>query len=286
MNQLTFPVMRWLCGRYSLETGRRTLIMGVLNVTPDSFSGDSVYHNPDAAAQRGRQMVVDGADIIDVGGESTRPGAEPVSAVEEMNRVLPVIERLMTEVNVPLSIDTSKAAVARAAVQAGASIINDITGLRGDPEMARVAAESDAGLALMHIQGTPRTMQQNPTYTDLIGDISDSLRGSIELAQRHGVDVERIVIDPGIGFGKTLEHNLQILRCLREFQGLGRPILVGTSRKSFIGKVLDSPVEQRLWGTAATIAIAVANGADIVRVHDVEEMTQVARMTDAIVRPG
>ncbi len=276
--------MRWLCGRYSLETGRRTLIMGVLNVTPDSFSGDSIYHNPDEAVHRARQMVADGADIIDVGGESTRPGAEPVSGEEEKERVLPVIERLAAELNVPLSIDTSKAAVARAAVQAGASIINDITGLRGDSEMGGVAAESDAGLVLMHIQGTPRTMQQQPTYADLIGEISDYLRGSIELAQRHGVDAERIVIDPGIGFGKTLEHNLQILRCLREFQRLGRPILVGTSRKSFIGKVLEAPVEQRLFGTAATVAIAIVNGADIVRVHDVKEMAQVARMTDAMVR--
>lgn len=278
--------MVWRCGHHTLETGRRTLIMGVLNVTPDSFSGDSIYHHPDAAAQRARQMVADGADIIDVGGESTRPGAEPVSAEEEMKRALPVIERLSAELNVPLSIDTSKAAVARAAVQAGASIINDITGLRGDPEMARIAAESDAGLALMHIQGTPRTMQQNPIYADLIGDISDYLRGSIALAHQHGVDAERIAVDPGIGFGKTLEHNLQILRCLREFQRLGRPILVGTSRKSFIGKVLDAPVEQRLFGTAATIAVAVANGADVVRVHDVKEMAQVARMTDAIVRHG
>lgn len=276
--------MRWLCGRYSLETGRRTLLMGVLNVTPDSFSGDGVYHNPEAAAQRARQMVADGADIIDVGGESTRPGAEPVNAEEEMKRVLPVIERLAAELNVPLSVDTYKAAVARAAVQAGASIINDITGLRGDPEMARVAAACDAGLVLMHIQGTPRTMQQNPTYADLIGDISAYLRGSMALAQQHGVDAERIVIDPGIGFGKTLEHNLQILRCLREFQRLGRPILIGTSRKSFIGKVLDLPVEQRLCGTAAAVAIAIAHGADVVRVHDVKEMTQVARMADAIIR--
>jgi dihydropteroate synthase len=278
--------MRWLCGRYPLETGRRTLIMGVLNVTPDSFSGDSIYHNPEAAVQRARQMVADGADLIDVGGESTRPGAEPVSAEEEMNRVLPVIERLAAELNVPLSIDTYKAAVARAAVRAGASIINDITGLRGDPEMVRVAAESHVGLVLMHIQGTPQTMQTQPTYTDLIGEISDYLQGSIELAQQNGVSAERIVLDPGIGFGKTVEHNLQILRCLRAFQRLGRPILVGTSRKSFIGKVLDLPVAQRLWGTAATVAIAVAHGADIVRVHDVKEMTQVARMTDAIVRPG
>lgn len=276
--------MRWLCARYVLETGRRTLIMGVLNVTPDSFSGDSIYRNPDKAIQRAQQMVADGADIIDVGGESTRPGAEPVSAEEEMERVLPVIERLSAKLSVPLSIDTHKAAVARAAVRAGASIINDITGLRGDPDMVRVAAESDVGLVLMHIQGTPQTMQQNPTYTDLIGEISDYLRGGIALALQHGISAERIVIDPGIGFGKTVEHNLQILRCLRAFQKLGRPVLVGTSRKSFIGKVLDVPVEQRLLGTAATVAIAIANGADIVRVHDVKEMAQVAKMTDAMVR--
>ncbi len=258
--------------------------MGILNVTSDSFSGDSIYRNVDAAEQCALQMVADGADIIDIGGESTRPGAETVSAEEEIERVLPVVERLAATVNVPLSVDTRKAPVARAAVQAGASIINDITGLRGDPEMVHVAAESDVGLVLMHMQGTPQTMQQNPTYTDLVGEISDTLRGGIELAQQHGVSAERIVLDPGIGFGKTLEHNLHILRCLRAFQQLGRPILIGTSRKSFIGKVLDLPVEQRLFGTAATLAIAIANGADIVRVHDVKEMTQVARMTDAIVR--
>jgi dihydropteroate synthase len=273
----------WHCNRFTLETGRRTLVMGILNVTPDSFAGDSVYHNPDAAVRRALEFIAEGADIIDIGGESTRPGSEPVSAEEERERVLPVLERL-ADANVPLSIDTRKAAVARAAVQAGASIINDITGLRGDAEMVRVAAESNVGLVLMHIQGTPQTMQQNPTYADLIGEISDALRGSIEWARQHGIEAERIVIDPGIGFGKTMEHNLQILRCLREFENLGRPILMGTSRKSFIGKILDLPVAQRLFGTAATVAIAIANGADIVRVHDVKEMAQVARMTDAIVR--
>jgi dihydropteroate synthase len=257
--------------------------MGVLNVTPDSFSGDSIYRNRDAALRRALELMAEGADLVDIGGESTRPGADPVSAEEEMERVLPVIECL-APINVPLAIDTRKAAVARAAVQAGASIINDITGLRGDLDMVRVASESGVGLVLMHIQGTPQTMQQNPTYADLIGEISDTLRGSVEWAQQHGIDAERIVIDPGIGFGKTMEHNLQILRCLRSFQELGRPILVGTSRKSFIGKVLDAPVEQRLFGTAATVAVAIAHGADIVRVHDVKEMAQVAKMTDAIVR--
>lgn len=263
---------------------RRTLVMGILNVTPDSFSDGGRFAGPDAALARARQMLEEGADIIDVGGESTRPGAEPLPADEELRRILPVIEGVRSFSSAPISVDTYKATVARSAVQAGARIINDISGLTMDPEIARVAAETGATLVVMHILGTPQTMQQQIHYEDVVADISAFLRRQLALAEAAGVPRERLVADPGIGFGKTVAHNLEILRRLREFQALGVPILIGTSRKGFIGKVLGLPVDQRVEGTAATVAAAILNGAAVVRVHDVLPMVRVARMTDAIMR--
>jgi dihydropteroate synthase len=282
-------------GRYSLPRGERTLIMGILNVTPDSFSGDSLGDDVEAAVAQARRMHAEGADILDIGGESTRPGSDPVPVEEELRRVLPVIGRLNSPdgVPLPLSIDTRRAEVARAATSAGAVIINDITGLRDDPELAAVAAQTGAGLVLMHIQGTPRTMQQDPHYDDLMGEVIAYLREGVDKAVAAGVNRERIWVDPGIGFGKTLEHNLELLRRLGELRSLGCGVLLGTSRKSFIGRVLASasggelpPPDERVIGTGATTAIAIANGAEIVRVHDVAHSVQVARIADAIVRRG
>ncbi|MFA0749643.1 MAG: hypothetical protein SLRJCFUN_000046 [Candidatus Fervidibacter sp.] len=258
--------------------------MGIVNVTPDSFSGDGVP-DADAAVRRAWRLVEDGADIVDIGGESTRPGSQPVPADEEMQRVLPVIERLRAQnFPVPISVDTYKPEVAAQALGAGACIVNDIFGLR-QPGMLELVAERRPVVVIMHMQGTPQTMQLNPTYTDCVGEIAEFLRQQAEAAQRAGLPKDRIIVDPGIGFGKTVEHNLEILRRLRELKALGYPVLIGTSRKSFIGKVLGIEVPaERIWGTAATVALAIANGADLVRVHDVREMAQVALMTDAIVR--
>jgi len=279
------PAHRFLrCRSREVPLGGRTLIMGIVNVTPDSFSGDGLAAAPQAAIALGKRMVSEGADILDIGGESTRPGAEPVTLQEELRRVLPVVEALAAETQTPISIDTYKPAVARQALAAGASIVNDISGLHADEEMPRVAAEAGAAVVIMHIRGTPRDMQKDPRYADVIGEISDYLEEGIGRAEAAGVTRNQIVVDPGIGFGKTLEHNLEILRRLREFRCLGCPLMVGTSRKSMIGAILDLPVEQRLEGTAATVALAIQAGADIVRVHDVKEMARVARVADAIVR--
>jgi len=258
--------------------------MGIINVTPDSFSGDGVV-DANAAVAKAWRFVEDGADIVDIGGESTRPGSQPVPADEEMRRVLPVIERLRAEnFPLPISVDTYKPEVAKSALQAGACIVNDIFGLR-QPGMMELVAELKPIVVIMHMQGTPQTMQINPTYQDCVREIAEFLKQQAEVAMKMGLPKERIVVDPGIGFGKTVEHNLEILRRLREIKALGFPVLIGTSRKSFIGKVLGIEVPaERVWGTAATVAIAIANGADIVRVHDVREMVQVVRMTDAIVR--
>lgn len=255
----------------------RTLVMGILNVTPDSFSDGGKWVDVDRAVARGLEMRAQGADIVDVGGESTRPGAPPVGADEEMRRVLPVIERLGGRI----SIDTSKAVVAEAALRAGARIVNDVTALR-DPRMARVVARAGAAVILMHMKGSPRTMQKNPRYRDVVRDISDFLRRRLRRALSAGIPRDRILVDPGIGFGKRPEHNLEILRRLSEFRRLGCPIAIGTSRKSFIGQVLGRDVHERLAGTAATVAAAVLRGADLVRVHDVKEMADVARMSDAL----
>ncbi|MCM8750120.1 dihydropteroate synthase [Thermomicrobiaceae bacterium CFH 74404] len=259
------------------EWGRRTYVMGIINVTPDSFSGDGLAEQLDAVVEKARAMVEAGADLIDVGGESTRPGHTPVPAEEELRRVIPAIQALAQAIPVPISIDTSKAIVAEAALEAGASIINDVRGLQGDPDMAPLAARAGVPVIIMHdrkIESADR----------LIPDIVRELARRIEHALSAGIAWERIVIDPGFGFGKTPDLNLLLLRRLRELTVLGRPILVGTSRKSMIGQVLGTPPEDRLEGTAATVALAIANGADIVRVHDVPQIVRVVRMTDAVVR--
>lgn len=273
------------CKGRILDLGSRTHVMGILNVTPDSFSDGGRYFDEGRAVEHARQMAAQGADIIDIGGESTRPGAEPLSEEEELRRVIPVIRRLKQEIDLPVSIDTYKSRVADEALKAGACIVNDISGLRFSPDMARVVADHGAALVIMHIKGTPRDMQQNPVYRDVIGEITEYLSEGIEIAVKAGVDREKIVIDPGIGFGKTLEHNLIIMNRLSEFRALGRPILIGTSRKRFIGMVLEqNEPEQRIEGTAATVALAIERGASIVRVHDVDRMVRVARMTDAILK--
>ena len=268
-----------------LDLGARTHIMGVLNVTPDSFSDGGLFAGRDAAVEHAREMASQGADIIDVGGESTRPGAEPLSEDEELGRILPVIERIAKELTVPISVDTYKARVARKALAAGASIVNDISGLRFSSDMARIVADHDAAVVLMHIKGTPRDMQVNPVYDDVVGEIMDYLEESAAIALKAGVGRDRILIDPGIGFGKTVQHNLEIIGRLDEFRSLGFPVVLGTSRKRFIGTVLNiAEPKDRVEGTAATVALAIQRGAHVVRVHDVGSMAKVARMTDAIVK--
>ncbi len=261
----------------TLAWGRRTYVMGIINVTPDSFSGDGLARDIPAIVEQALRMEAEGADILDVGAESTRPGSAPVDADEELRRLIPALEAMAARVRLPVSVDTYKAPVARRALQAGACIINDVWGLKADPALAGVAADTGAPLILMHNQATRQ-------YRDLLPDIFSSLGHSVELARRAGVPRENIVLDPGIGFGKTPEHNLEILRRLGEFRALGYPLLVGASRKSTIGLVLGLPVDQRVEGTAATVALAIAGGADIVRVHDVEQMVRVCRMSDAILR--
>lgn len=257
--------------------------MGVMNVTPDSFYSPSrVAGDPSAIVKHAQTMIEDGADILDIGGESTRPGAEPVGLEEELSRVVPVLEALSGH-GFRISIDTYRAETARRALALGATMVNDITALRGDPEMAAVVAESGAECVLMHMQGTPQTMQKAPQYGDIIEDICGFFDERLESAQRAGIAEDRLWLDPGFGFGKTVRHNLTVLRRLSAFKRFGRPLLVGTSNKSTIGKVLGTPVEDRLEGTAATVALAIANGADAVRVHDVRAMARVARMCDAVV---
>lgn len=272
----------FLCRDYNLRLGRDTRIMAILNVTSDSFSKDGIYQDPERAKDCALRMVEAGADIIDIGGESTRPGAESVGQEEELRRVLPVIKKLIKQIKAPLSIDTTKSEVAHAALGEGASIVNDISGLKFDPKMAGVVARFQAGCVLMHIKGTPQTMQDKPFYSSLIEEIIAGLKESASIAASFDIEKERLIVDPGIGFGKTTEHNLEILNRLREFNCLDLPILIGTSRKSFIGNVLGLAVNQRLMGTAASVAASIFNGAHIVRVHDVREMAEVARMVDAI----
>ncbi len=260
----------------------RTVIMGILNLTPDSFSDGGLHASVDAAVEHGMRMIGDGADIIDIGGESSRPGADPVSIDEEMSRVLPVIERFAPKTLV--SVDTCKPEVARAALDAGAHIVNDITGL-SEPAMRELVAERKCPAVMMHMKGTPQTMQQEAAYDDVTSEVMAYLRERIALAVEAGIARELLIVDPGIGFAKTTEHNMEIIRNLGDFRSLGLPILIGTSRKRFIGQVLgDLPANERVEGTAATVALSVANGANVIRVHDVKEMSRVARMTDAIVR--
>lgn len=272
------------CCQQKLELGRRTLVMGILNVTPDSFSDGGLFFDAGIAVERAERMVAEGADIIDVGGESSRPGANSVPTEIEIDRVLPVIEELAKTLKTPVSIDTYKSSVARRALDVGASIVNDISALQGDPDMASVVAEAGVPVVLMHMKGTPKDMQLHPRYDSLIPEIISFLKTRVQAAVDAGISSDQIIIDPGIGFGKTITHNLEIIRRLQEFKSLEKPILIGTSRKSFIGKILDLPADDRLEGTAATVAVAIANGADIIRVHDVKEMARVACMTDAIVR--
>ncbi len=259
------------------------LVMGVVNVTPDSFSDGGAFLDPARAIEHAAELVRDGADMLDVGGESTRPGAAAVDADEEQRRVLPVLDGLVG-VGVPVSIDTSKAAVADAALDAGASWVNDVTALRGDPDLAALCAERRCEVVLMHMLGEPRTMQDDPRYVDVVDDVRAFLAERIEAATAAGIAEERIWVDPGIGFGKTLEHNLELLRRLSELKDLGRPIVVGTSRKSFIGKITGRDVDARLGGTIASNVLAVASGAEMVRVHDVGAMRQALAITDAVVR--
>jgi dihydropteroate synthase len=274
---------RLRCRKRTFALGEKTLVMGVLNVTPDSFSDGGLYSEKEKAVARGLKMVEEGADFIDIGGESTRPGSKPLPLEEELRRVLPVIESLVRETDVPISIDTYKSAVAGKAIQAGAQLINDISGLHFDPDLAEVAAKEEVPVILMHLRGTPETMQSNIHYDSLFSEILRSLKESIERAERAGVDSDRIIVDPGIGFGKTMEHNLLILKQLSEFRILGKPLLLGTSRKSFIGKVLGAEgVSDRLEGTLASVAIGVFNGAHIVRCHDVREAKRAVALADAI----
>lgn len=275
----------WRCKDTQLDVFERVHVMGILNVTPDSFSDGGRFLAPDAAVEHAIRMVSEGADIVDVGGESTRPGAEPASTREEMDRVLPVIEALAGEIDAPISIDTTKAAVAEAALEAGASIVNDVSAMRFDAAMPGVVKAAGAGVVLMHMLGEPRTMQEDPRYDDVVADVRRSLLGWAAEAEAAGIPPDCIVLDPGIGFGKTLAHNLLLLKNLAALtEGSGYPLLVGPSRKSFIGMALDLPLEERLEGTAAAVAWAAANGAQIVRVHDVKEMVRVVRMVEAIKR--
>ena len=276
----------WRCGPHVIPLGRRTLVMGIVNATPDSFSDGGSYANVDDAVKHAIQMVADGAELVDVGGESTRPGSDVVAPEEEIHRVLPVIRRIVDELpDVPVSIDTRKPAVARAALQAGATIVNDVSA-GADPAMFGVVGEADAGMVLMHMKGEPKTMQDDPSYYDVVAEVRGFLGDRVEAAVGAGIDLERLCIDPGIGFGKTLEHNLTILRDIRAFHHLGVPVLVGPSRKRFIGTLTDTDVDDRIEGTAGVVAWCAAEGVDIVRVHDVKEMTRVVRVVDAIARPA
>ena len=261
--------------------------MGVLNVTPDSFTDGGQFFSPDRAVAHAEQMIAEGADIIDIGGESTRPGSEFVSEEEELQRVIPVIERLATQTSVPISIDTTKSSVGRAALAAGAEIVNDISALRFDPLIADEAARAGAGLVLMHSRGTPKTMQQLPLVEDIIKEVIDGLHESIGIAQKHGVALESIAVDPGIGFGKTGEQNVELIANLDQLAAefAEFPLLIGTSRKSFIGKLLDgAPADERLYGTVASIAASVLKGAHIVRVHDVKAAVEAIKVADAVKR--
>ncbi len=271
------------CAGRVLDLNARTHLMGILNVTDDSFSGDGLAGDLDATLARAERFVEAGADILDVGGESTRPGSEPVSIEQELDRTLPVIEALAESFDAVISIDTSKPEVARLAVAAGAGLVNDVYGLRADG-MIETIAESGAAACIMHMQGEPRTMQESPQYDDLMAEIYGFLAARAEAAVEGGIPRCRLLVDPGFGFGKTVAHNLELLRRLGELRSLGLGVLIGTSRKSTIGTVLDLPVEERLMGTAATCAYAVAAGAHVIRAHDVPEIAQVTRMTDAIVR--
>jgi dihydropteroate synthase len=284
MERVSGPV--WRIGDRVIDCGERTLVMGILNVTPDSFSDGGRFLDPEAAVQHAMHVAADGADLIDVGGESTRPGSEPVPSDEEIRRVVPVVQRLVADLpDVPISIDTRKHEVAAAALEAGATIVNDVSA-GSDPKMLGVVREADATMVLMHMKGDPKTMQKAPSYEDVVAEVHEFLRERIEVAELAGIESERLCIDPGIGFGKTLEHNLTLMHHIDALLDLGRPVLVGPSRKRFIGTLLDLPEDERVEGTAGAVAWLVARGAHVVRVHDVREMVRVVRVVDAIARAG
>jgi dihydropteroate synthase len=273
----------WKIRDREIDLSRRARVMGIINATPDSFSDGGSFLNPQAALAHGLQMVAEGAEILDIGGESTRPGSQSVEADEEIRRVLPIIQALRRESQVLLSIDTSKAAVARAALDAGADIINDVTGLRGDPEMSALAASSKAGIVIMHMQGEPRTMQLAPTYDDVVEEVGNFFRQALARSVACGIDPMRIALDPGIGFGKTPEHNRRLLAELSAFLEFGRPLLVGASRKSFLGWLAGSfAMDDRFWPGVALTSLCRERGARILRVHDVKPHTEALRMTEAI----
>lgn len=267
-------------GQLEYDLTSRSFIMGILNVTPDSFSDGGKFIEPSIAVERALKMIDEGADFIDVGGESTRPGSESISEVEELQRVIPVVEELIKKTTIPISIDTTKSSVAERAIQCGAVIVNDISSFHFDHRMPEVVSRYNASVILMHTKDKPKTMQQYPEYNDLIPEIKSYLSKAIKTSIENGI--KQIIVDPGIGFGKKLEHNIEIFKRLRELQELGYPILVGPSRKSFIGTILDLPVDERLEGTAAAVAVAILNGANIVRVHDVKEMKRIAKIVDVL----
>jgi len=274
------------CGGIPLSVGKRTRLMGIINVTPDSFSDGGISYRYEDAVSRARQMAEEGVDIIDIGGESSRPGSDPVDVHEEMRRVIPVISTLAKELSVPISIDTTKSEVARAALDAGAGMINDISGLHWDLKLAEMAARYEVPVVIMHIRGKPKTMQQDVRYESLFSEVIRYLREGIEVAHVAGIPEDQVIVDPGIGFGKTVEDNLMIMNHLFEFSVLGKPVLLGASRKSFIGKVLDLDVGQRLEGTLATTLFAITRGADIIRVHDIKENLRVIRMFEQMMAPS
>ena len=269
----------------SFRWGEQTYLMGVLNITPDSFSDGGDYNDLEPALERASGLVAAGADILDIGGQSTRPGAKQISPEAELERVIPIIKRIRKHLNIPISVDTTRAEIAQQAVQAGADLINDISGGTFDPNMLPTVAELEVPMILMHIRGTPETMQQLTDYEDVVGEIVSVLQERIAAAEAAGIARSRLIIDPGIGFGKTAEQNLELLRHLDQFQALGVPLLVGTSRKSFIGKILgqDDP-KKRVWGTASTCCAAIAQGADLLRVHDLPQLWDVTQVADAIWR--
>lgn len=273
----------WRAGPYVLDCRARTLVMGIVNVTPDSFSDGGRFFDPEVAVGKGIEMVRDGADIVDIGGESTRPGSDPVSVEDEQARVLPVIKRLAAEVEVPISVDTRKHEVAEAAVDVGATIVNDVTA-GSDPDMFRLVRASDVGMVLMHMKGKPKTMQESPRYDDVVREVHDYLDSRVLAAIDAGVVWDRLCIDPGLGFGKTTDHSLRLMKETETLLDLGRPVLVGPSRKSFVGDVLGTEIGERVEGTAGAVAYMVAMGAHIVRVHDVKEMTRVVHVVDAILK--
>lgn len=276
----TAPVLT--LGKKTFNLAEKPLIMAILNLTPDSFYNGGQYNQVEAALKRAEEMLEEGADIIDLGGESSRPGAAPVSAEEEIQRVLPVLEKIYQKFKALISIDTTKAEVARRALDQGAVLVNDISALRSDPQMAGLAAKSGSAVVLMHLQGMPADMQVNPHYEDVVVEISDFFKERIALARSAGIREEKIILDPGIGFGKKLEHNLEILRNLASFKMFGRPILVGVSRKSLIGQILDLPLEERLEGSLGLAALAGASAANLLRVHDVKETRRVLKIVQAL----